>query len=643
MLNRSANGRTASDHEQRAFRWYVLALTTIFIVMLLRLLFLQVVSWDQLRLRSIDNIIQAVHTPAPRGNVYDRAGRALAKNVTSYKLLYKPPVDIAKYYPNAAEAEKLAAAGREPTYLHRDTGHSLEEVQRLGAYLGMPYTQLMRGLGRELRRLNGKDLYGYKPATLLDRLEFPQVVYLEEHREEYQGFFIDEHAFERVYPLGAQASHLLGFTGYTSDADPERIQRLGYTNQEKVGKEGVERRFEELLHGRQGRRNIEVDRARIFQDIVSEVKPDKGTDVYLTIDARLQAKAFDVMGGKRGAVIVSALGEGHEGEILALVSSPSFDPYRMNESEYATRIFEDAKYQPSLNRAFRGHYVPGSTFKIVTATAMLQTKTVTPGTGFHCGGKKAVGNKDFHCHLRTGHGGMSMLYGIAKSCDIYFYNAALRLPDPPDNIAYYARQFGFGEEIGIDLDYEIPGRVPDRDWKRRRMAANGYPRADQRWYGGDTANYCIGQGWLDATPLQVLWSASILAWRGERHEPQLLYAHASGAGDPIRQRRARARRTRLDPAVLDIVDQGLRLAVTDGTCRQFNKLGLGVCAKTGTAETHKGLDHAWVVGYYPQQEPKYAFVCLVEYGGHGSDAAVPPMVELLSFMKANDPLGGSES
>jgi penicillin-binding protein 2 len=632
--------------ERRTLRLYILIVFGLFALMTVRLLFLQVMSWEELRLRSINNIIQAVPTPAPRGNIFDRAGQPLAVNVSVHRLLYKPPVDIAQYYPTDVEKAELKAKGQQPLYLHRETGRALDEVHRLGAYLGLPYDELMRKLEKELKRLNGSSLYGYKPATLVNNLSFPQVAYLEEHREEYQGFFIDNTAFERQYPLGERAAHLLGYTGLASDSDKDFIKKMGFTIQEKVGKDGVEMQFEALLHGNQGRRNIEVDRNRIFQEIVSEVQPEKGTDIYLTIDRDIQARAHNALAGRRGAVIVACLAEGHEGEIIALTSGPSFDPYQINNYEYFKPRNEDTRNRPLTNRAIRGSFFPGSTFKLVTGAACLQSNTIEPTTSWGCGGFLDMGRKDrggrrFHCHWRPGHGPLTFGYAMAKSCDVYFYRSALSLKDPPGQIAEFAREFGYGEPTGIELYDESSGFVPTRQWRIDAMKKNGYPKSDQNWFKGDTLNYAIGQGDVKATPMQVLWSAAIVAWRGERYPPQLLYAHSASTGI-VKEPRKRPTRTRLDPDVLAVIEDGMRKAVTDGTCAAFKPLGLGVCAKTGTAETGRGTDHAWVVGYWPQKEPKYAFVALVEHGGHGAEAAVPGMKELVKYIADNDPLEARE-
>jgi penicillin-binding protein 2 len=629
--------------ERRALRWYIAFITLLFGVLIFRLLQLQVVDMDKLRLRSINNILQAVPTPAPRGNIYDRSGKPLAVNETVFRLLYKPPLDIKNYFPGKELRVQLAHSKQQYDYLCRSKemgeheGQPLEEIARLAQYLNIPYPKLMFDLERELRRLNGDDYRGFKPATLVNGLSFAQVAYLEEHRDEYQGIFIDE-PFERQYKLGEATAHLLGYTGYASDHDPDAIKNMGFTIQEKVGKDGLEMQYEAMLHGEQGRRNIWVDPNRVFQEIVSEVPPVKGTDLYLTIDAGVQQQAWNALNGMRGAMIVMALMPGHEGEVVSFVSSPSFDPTRINESEYYAKLNGDKKIKPMTNRAYRGVFVPGSTFKLVSSTALLTTGTVNQNTSYFCGGKKKVGNRDFHCHVRTtGHGYQSVIQAIAHSCDVYFYSGSLAMHDAPNEIAYFARQFGYGEPSGIDLPWESKGVVPDTDWWVAQKKKWGYTKAvDLKWYPGNSCNYIIGQGDIVATPLQVLMSAAMVAWRGERWKPHLLLAHSADT-KTVREKQERPEKSKLDPKILAVVEQGMRAAVKMGTGRQFDSLNMGVCSKTGTAE-NRGNDHAWVVGYYPVGAPRYAFVCLVEHGGHGAETAVPAMKQVLSYMKSHEPI-----
>jgi penicillin-binding protein 2 len=243
-----------------------------------------------------------------------------------------------------------------------------------------------------------------------------------------------------------------------------------------------------------------------------------------------------------------------------------------------------------------------------------------------------------HCWNRAGHGYQSVIPAIARSCDVYFYRGGLSIKDkdPANVIAHYAREFSYGAPTGIDLYGESKGRVPDMEWWVETKKANGFSGSDLLWYDGNTCNYMIGQGDVVATPLQVMQSAAIVAWQGKSYTPHLLLGHGAN-NKVVRERKQAEQSTKLDPDALAIVSQGMRAAVTMGTCKQLDSLGLSICAKTGTAE-NKGNDHAWVCGYYPAGAPRYAFVCLVEHGGHGAEAAIPPMKQVLQYMHKYEPI-----
>lgn len=618
-----------------ADRWYLLAVLLIFLVLSLRLFYMQVIAGNLNRLASWDNIIQTVDTPAPRGDIFDRAGRPLAKNINVFQLLYIPPRDIDSYFPNDEQREQLKLRQVQPDYLRtdREANRSLPEIQRLAAYLGTTYVELMRRIEVERRRV-----YSYQPVMIVPELTQEQVVYLGEHAEEYDGVLIEQFAFKRVYPLASNAAHLIGYTARISDRDVDAFKELRYGPRDYVGKEGIERQYEQLLHGNAGSRDIEVDRNRVFCKIVRQSKPTKGSDLYLTIDANIQAEAQRVLGGRPGALIVSNLQAGHEGEIIALAASPGFDPNQVRKSDYYAKLLSNPR-KPLLNRAYRHAYPPGSTFKIVTATAALQEKTITAGSGTTCRGSIMIGDRKFKCHHIYGHGYVNLLEAIAQSCDVMFYGVGRRLDDPPTTLKHYAELFGLGSTVGLELPNEVKGTVPDAKWKHDHFQTwKSHTQADLIWYEGDTANYAIGQGFLTATPLQVLWMSNLVATNGMWYEPHLLYAKTTD-GRVVPTQPGRPSKRPLSQEALNIVKQGMRMAVTSGTCKQLNVTGLSVCAKTGTAETgiRGQADHAWVTGFYPMDKPKYGFVLFCENGGLSSEAVVPEARQLLLFLKRYKP------
>ncbi|MBN2083404.1 penicillin-binding protein 2 [bacterium] len=661
----------AADIDWPTMRLYLLIILLAFALLVGRLFWLQIMHSESFRLASLNNLIRDIEIPGPRGDIYDRAGRPLAKSVNVYGLAYIPPRDIDSYLPSADQRRALDEESRECSYLHEKTGQSLREVMRLSAYLDMTYPELMRRVETERRRL-----FGYQPLLLIEELSQEQVIYLEEHRDDFPGIMIEQYSFKRSYPLEGAGAHLVGYVGQLSDSDPQSILDLGYGPREKVGKEGIERSYERMLHGVPGRRDIilrveskdQDGDNRVIEGVADEIAPQKGTDIYLTVNQQLQAKAQALLADRPGAIIVSCLQPGHEGEMLALASGPTYDPNRFDETGYYTSLIfnadgSDNATRPLLNRACRNAFPPGSTFKLVTATAALSEGVVTAGTGFYCQGYLEIGKykRRFHCHKRTGHGSLTFLEGISESCDVVFYNLGQRLSrqgDASQTIKNYAELFGFGAPVGIALPGEVSGLVPDRDWKREHYAGERYNEIDRSWYDGDTLNYMIGQGYLTATPLQVLWSANVIAWDGWWYPPRLLKSKRVATqivpvdteGTPLKpdengqlayplaeQPLPRG----LDGAALATVRSGMRLAVTDGTCKRVNVEGLAVCAKTGTAETGiAGEDsHAWIVGFYPQSAPEYSFVVFFQNGGSAGETAVPAARELLKYMQKFPPVG----
>ncbi len=675
-------------------RVYIALIVVAFIVILSRLFSMQILTAREHKVRSLKNIIVTVDISPPRGDILDRTGYPLATDENVFALLYIAPLSITKQQLADEELGLLERLGLERLrVLHalraadyrklRDTGfQDLSAVdesirQRLGWLATLPpadiallqnfivkrnnrgnvsswenpgnYYDLMRVAsyldGVEFRdvvttlKSGMKRVNRYQPVRIVSDLDRNQVIFIAENNHEFQGFYVEEFAYSRKYPLGLATPHLLGYLGYFSEEnDPDWIRRMGFSDNEYVGKDGIERQYEKLLHGIPGRRDIEVDNRMAFQRIVQDVAPAKGTDVYLSVNKNLQMECYKAMEGRPGSMIVSALSEGHEGEILAYVSSPGYDPGRFKEKGYYKSLLDNPN-KPLINRASGLAYPPGSTFKIVTSSAALQKGGFSPGSGFFCPGYKEIGNYRMRCHENVGHQHVTLLEGISKSCDVVFYDISLSLDDNSDTLHDYAERFGFGSRTGIDLPEDVRGTVPNRTWKQK--AFDWANPVDRLWYDGDKANFAIGQGFMNATALQVLQSATLVATRGKLYEPHLLVATRRDLR--IRQERnPRPRDMALETETLEIVERGMRLAVTDGTCRSLNNgptRELKICAKTGTAEAGKGKqDHSWVVGYYPVDNPQYAFVAFFQNGGSSGEAAVPAMKKVLGYMAENEPI-----
>ena len=676
-------------------RVYIALIVVAFVVILVKLFNMQILTAREHKVRSLKNIIVTVDISPPRGDILDRTGYPLATDDNVFALLYIAPLSITKQQLSEEELDLLERLGLDRLQLLsslrssdyrklRDAGFqdlselpeelrpklswisslpaadiallqnfivsrssrgkvtswenpgNYYDLMRVASYLeDVEFRDIVTTLKAGMKRVNR-----YQPVRIVSELDRNQVIFIAENNHEFEGFYVEEFAYSRKYPLAMATPHLLGYLGYYSEEnDPEWIRRMGFSDNDYVGKDGVERQYEKLLHGIPGRRDIEVDNRMAFQRIVQDVAPTKGTDVYLSINKNLQMECYKAMEGRPGSMIISALGEGHEGEILAYVSSPGYDPGRFGEKGYYKSLLDNPN-KPLINRASGLAYPPGSTFKLATASAALQKGGFKPGSTFYCPGYKEIGNYRMKCHEHVGHGQVTLLEGISKSCDVVFYDVVLAMDDNSDTLHDYAERFGFGSRTGLDLPEDVRGTVPNRAWKQK--AFDWANPVDRLWYDGDKANFAIGQGFMNATALQVLQSASIVATRGKLYDPHVLIATRRD----LKIRHENPKRPRdmaLENSTLEIVEQGMRLAVTDGTCRSFNEgpaRALKVCAKTGTAEAGKGkIDHSWVVGYYPVDNPRYCFVAFFQNGGSSGEAAVPAMKKVLNYMAANEPIG----
>ena len=383
-----------------------------------------------------------------------------------------------------------------------------------------------------------------------------------------------------------------------------------------IGQWGAELVFDRTLRGIPGERIIEIDALGREIKLLQENPPVKGDDLKLSIDINLQKAAEEAFAGRAGAVVAL---KPDTGEILGLVSRPSFDPNLfargVNYSQW-TALLQDKKV-PMLNRVLQSQYPPGSTFKIVTAIAALNEGVITPDTKVTCTGGITYGKWQFGCWKKGGHGTVSLHRAIVESCDVYFYEAGKRLGI--DKIAEYARKLGLGSETGLQLVKERSGLIPDTKWKHEKR--------NQQWYLGETFNAAIGQGYVAATPMQMAQLMSVVANGG------LIYRPVMVKTESLLQPVASAD---IKPQVLDLVRDALYGVVNEGggtgSAAKSNIAAIG--GKTGTAQVvsirksshllpEKFRDHAWFVAFAPVEKPAIALCVFIEHGGHGGGAAAP--------------------
>jgi penicillin-binding protein 2 len=453
----------------------------------------------------------------------------------------------------------------------------------------------------------------YDPVVIKEELTPAEIAFVEAHRD--PEFFPEMELIEaqrRMYPRDGFAAHLIGYTGEVSEAELDNPDFARYNPGDIVGKFGIERQYNDLLTGIDGQRQVVVDNRGRVRNVLGIKEAVAGRNLRLTIDLDLQAVAELAMEGRKGAVVAL---DPRNGEVLAMVSRPAFDPnkfaVRIRSADWNDITTDPAK--PLLNRAIQAQQAPGSTFKPIVALAGLETGAIDDQFSIRCGGGASFYGRYFKCHLKGGHGGVSLIRGIAQSCDVYFYNVGNRTDI--DKIAFYAEMAGLGSQTGIDLPHEAAGVVPSRRW-----AARAYRR---KWYAGETISVAIGQGALTVTPLQLAAAEGGLAVGGAWYKPHLV----KDAKMPP------PRKWALTPENVEKVVHGMYAVVNEGGTGVRARIpGIEVCGKTGTAQlasneflkgktAHELKDNAWFLGFAPRQNPEIIVVALFENGEHGNLAA----------------------
>ena len=558
-----------------------------------RLWHLQVVQGEHFREQSERNRIRSVRLQPPRGKILDRTGRLLAG--------VKPCFNVCLVREDVGDMEALLA--------------------KLSPLLGETEAGIRTRLGSEHKGPK------YVPIVIKRGAEWETLSRIESRLFSLPGVFI-EVTPARKYPYGSIAPHLLGYLGEISREDIVKERYKGARLGDLVGKCGVEERFENDLAGIKGRRRLEVDAGGRLVRVIDEKPPVPGKDLYLSIDLDFQQASEEAMKGYVGALVAL---DPQTGRILALVSSPAFDPDAfatgINNEEW--KALNDPVSRPLQNKALQGRYAPASTFKIVMAAAALQEGIVTKNTSFKCTSRFRLGRSVFRCWDWRGHGRTNLYKALVESCDIYFYQVGLKLGI--EKIAKYAKAFGLGSKTGIDLPNESRGLIATLDWKLGRY--------HEPWQEGETLITAIGQGFTLVTPLQMACLTAAVANGGTLYSPVYLEKMTGPDGHIVTSFESDPKdKLPISEANLRIIRRALLGVVEDkkGTGKQCKLPDVHVAGKTGTAQVigqdkrrqDKKLDwehrdHAWFVAYAPAEKPELAVAVLCEHAGHGGSVAAP--------------------
>lgn len=548
-----------------------------FLVLLLRLWQLQLLQGDEFRKTSESNRLRVIKVPAPRGIIFDRNNLALVKNT---------PYFCASVIPE--EFDKIS-------------------IPSLATVLHMPEDELRVKLTRKAQS-------PFTPVRLKEGLSYNEVSYIEARRSDFPGLFV-EIEVSREYLYGGIGAHVIGYLGKLTPGQSKDPAFKDVPPDAFIGQWGVEKLFDKSLRGTAGQRIIEVDAVGREIRLLEENPPVKGSDLSLSIDIALQKAAEDAFADKTGALVAL---KSDTGEILGMVSSPSFDPNSFAKgisTDDWNAIINDKKV-PMLNRAIQSQYPPGSTFKIITAIAALEEEAVDIATKVDCKGGISYGKWHFGCWKKTGHNIVSLHRALVESCDVYFYEAGKRVGF--DKIHDYAVMFGLGGETGISIGRERKGLVPNSGWKQETKKTT--------WFLGETFINSIGQGYVSTTPVQMAVMMNAVANGGNVYRPSILRA-----SEPLLVRKAAVR-----PETLDTIKKALEGVVNEsggtGHAARSNTILIG--GKTGTAQVvgirkdskhlpEKFRDHAWFVAFAPVDKPEIALSVFVEHGGHGGTTAAP--------------------
>jgi penicillin-binding protein 2 len=573
---------------QRRLNLFYVPIIAVAALLAIRLWQLQILNGAEYTLLAEKNRIRTIQVVAPRGTITDRRGTPLVEN--------RPSFNILLYRESVTDFKATTA------FVTTKMGVSPEDFSAiLARHRTMPL---------------------YHPIVIKEDVGIDDISVVEAHKQEHPELQVEREP-RRLYRYGAVGSHVVGYVSEVSADELAKGTFPGARVGSLVGKFGVERTYNDRLTGDDGSRVVLVDSLGREVGLLEDVDSVIGDSLQLTLDLELQTTAENLLEGKVGAIVAM---DPRNGEILALASSPSFDP-----NSFSTRISPEAWSQlvnnpnrPLQNRAIQNAYPPGSVFKVIMAEAGMDEGLVDENTRVFCRGSAFFYNREFHCASKEGHGSVGIEDAIARSCNIFFYELGRRLGI--SRIAEHAQALGLGERTGIDLPGERSGVMPSPEWKQRARGA--------KWYVGETISVSIGQGAVTTTPIQILRAIGCIATGGRLTTPHVLL-RAEGVKDESQSRAVQS--VVIEPETTNTIREGMWQSVNNwGSGHGAAIPGLDICGKTGTvqvigAERQKELNvdlpalanHSWFVGFATRDKPELAVVAFVEHGGTGGIVAAP--------------------
>ena len=600
--------RNPVEIERWRIRFLVLGMVIALGFLLLDLHNLQVrrgATWEQ---RISKQSIRRIRLPETRGRILDRNQELLADNRANYNV--------------SLWLEELRQPGRG---MSRTVDKAMDTIDELAWRLKLPAPIQREDVVNHFRQLLPF------PLKIWEDVDPEIVAQFSEKIEGIPGVGLETIA-KREYPHDDMACHILGYVrpveyeplpqveGEEDTAPPQ--EKFHYYLPQLKGRAGIERIYDDRLGGKSGGQSIRVDVFGYRHEVLATRLPENGDDMVLNLDKRIQALTEDVLDEELGAAIVM---DPRNGEVLGMGSYPRFNLNDFTGERISQEVwssYNDNPERPLVNRATNNHYPPGSIFKPVVALAGLESGKFDVHTTFYCPGHYQLGRGKKYCGTRSGHGDTALVYGLEGSCNVYYWKMMERM-----DYAYTYRMaaaFGFGSRTGIEVEGEVPGRLPNATWKRRKL--------NEGWSLGDSINVAIGQGYLDVTPLQMVSMVSTIANGGTLYQPRLVRGFRDERGRMQLTQPIVKNRFDWKPENLAGIREGMRRVVMsdEGTGRLARVEGVTFCGKTGTAQYgRRDRWRTWMVGYLPAENPRYAMVVFLEEQPNSSGIAVGPRMKRL--------------
>ncbi len=602
------------------------------VALVLRLWFLQVLSVDSFRKLADQNFVRVVPKLAARGRILDRNGQVLVDNRQSL----------------VVTVDRSSVATTDSKNKLHLTPKGTATMSNLAQLLQVPVATL-------LDKLQTTQVGPVTPAPVATDVTKDQVVYLEEHQDEFPGVSYVQEPL-RDYPNGSFAAHALGTVGiYPTATDKNSGARYnGYSPGTVIGRSGIEYAYEQYLHGTDGFIKYQVDASGNVRGILGTQEPKPGDDVVTTIDKNIQTLAeaslvdglskartiYDKVSNRdyvapAGGVVVM---DPNNGQVIAMASSPTYDPTQfavgITSAQYSAE-FQNNPAQPLIDRVTQAQYPPGSTFKVVTSAAAMTEGIANPNGGFACPSQVTLYNQLFKNWQASDSGTISLQQALIQSCDTVFYNFGQTFwqrfrAGQGEQLQTFARDFGLGSPTGIEIPGEQPGRVPDDAWLQKEHKANPVAFPYNIWLPGYTILMAIGQGDLLATPLQLADAYAAIANNGTLYQPELGMKVMDVSQTVTTVTPKITRHLPVNPQALSVIQSGLKgvavqqpLGTAVGAFIGFPFDKLSVAAKTGTADINGKQPYAWFASYAPADHPQYVVVVMLEQAGHGGETAAP--------------------